>query len=562
MQAHALFVRQPIGRLHRSNGLADSHSIQSRAPAVFAATWENQAPALSTPNHIPYQQRLLATLIRWTSLVFAFGIIINSLWFLVDFWNTAIQNSLVALLLLIGAWCIRQTRQGQVIRAGRVYLGSTMVLLSLVTLLLGDRFILNTVVALGLIVFIAAFLERERVAMRWTALSIVLYVAVLTVRIFILAQDLSFGVADLFGLYAFPTISLSAFGLLGSSTAKLLAQTLGETKSAHDELKRSHRTLQGTEAELQEHSEQLRRELSQRKLAEETLARKVQELKRSRGFISALSQVAAHLNGAHGPKEIMATLGAELKQLGMTCVVALLDPDEQTLAVRYTSIDTLTLALGEKLAGITLRNYRVPYGVDILKGMIKNGHPVSVADAIPLTTALLPGVSEDVVGRLVRMAGLGRNMAVHYVPLTVAGEAVGAMAVWGQSLQEDDLAALSVLATQVAGAIQSVRTAKNPQQVVASRRQMEEPSGTEQVAYRVCDSIADPLTTVMANVQWLLEQGSGLPRESREMLLETETSTLRIRDLLHSLRCGEDRLLGDEGGAGPIESTEDGTDRD
>jgi len=404
-----------------------------------------------------YQRRLLTTLIRWTSFVFAFGIFINSLWLLLNLWNTLAQNTLALLLLLIGFWCIRQTNQGKVVLAGRVYLASAMGLISLLTLILGERFILNAVIGLGLFVFIATFLEAERVALRWGALGVALYVTLLTVRIFLPVRAATLIWADLIGLYAFPMIALSAFALLGSNVAKLLSATLAETQAAHHELERSYQALQGTEAELATAYEQARRELAQRKLAEESLELRIRELDRSRGFIAALNQVAARIDAASGADRILDALGAELSALGMTCVVALMDPEDQALVVRYTSIQPPALALIETVSGIALLNHRVRRGAEIVRGMIRRGYPQFMVDAVPITTALLRNAPLCLRERLVRMLGLGSGAATVYLPLTVGHEVEGALVVWGQGLEEDDVPALSVFASQVATALQTAK---------------------------------------------------------------------------------------------------------
>jgi hypothetical protein len=274
------------------------------------------------------------------------------------------------------------------------------------------------------------------------------------VRILLPTRELILGVADLFGLYAFPVVALSATGLLGSSAARLLRRTLAESQAAHHELTRRHRVLQGTEAELQVSNEKLLRELSQRKLAEEALAQKVEELDRSRGLIAALSQLAARINSSPAIDQILNTLGSELKDIGVTCIVALLDPDDQALTVQYTSIEASALTMSEKLIGTRLDRHRVPRGVEIMQGMIQRDQPVFLADALPLMTAVLPSLPEQSVQRLMKLIGL-EHAAVMCLPLMVDDEAVGVLAVWGLGLQEADVPALSVFATQVATAIQT-----------------------------------------------------------------------------------------------------------
>jgi PAS domain S-box-containing protein len=153
----------------------------------------------------------------------------------------------------------------------------------------------------------------------------------------------------------------------------------------------------------------------------------------------------------------MTTLGNELGALGLTCAVVLRDPDDQTLKVRYTSMESTALALAEKLGGLKLEGYRIPHGTWFVKEVVESGRAMYVSDPIAETAELVPGVPGAIVKRAGRMLGLTPDTLAIYLPLTVEERAVGALAVWGEDLRAEDVAALSVSAGQVASALENAR---------------------------------------------------------------------------------------------------------
>jgi PAS domain S-box-containing protein len=243
-------------RLQEARKVTDEHKIVEGGP-----------PA----DYHGYQQRLLTSLIRWSSKIFALGVLVNSVCFLWDFWNTLFQNTLGVVLLLICWRCLRLTRQGRTQQAARIYLVSAMAVTALVTLFIGQNLIPNVATFLGLLVLIAIFLESPDSAYRWGAMSIVLYLIALTLRIVLLTRELTLGANDLVGLYAFPAMFLAAFAFIGGNAAGRLNRTLAESERARCGLERSNQALQEVDAALRAANERLHLELTERQQMEEAL---------------------------------------------------------------------------------------------------------------------------------------------------------------------------------------------------------------------------------------------------------------------------------------------------
>ena len=75
-----------------------------------------------------YQLTLFATLVRWVSVVTAIAVLINSYFFLVDFWPTLVQNGLALAVIAVGIVCLRWARSGRPELAIPLYLTAMMLM--------------------------------------------------------------------------------------------------------------------------------------------------------------------------------------------------------------------------------------------------------------------------------------------------------------------------------------------------------------------------------------------------------------------------------------------------
>jgi signal transduction histidine kinase/PAS domain-containing protein len=276
--------------------------------------------------------------------------------------------------------------------------------------------------------------------------------------------------------------------------------------------------------------------------------RRILELARANSLITALSHVATHIKIAPDPDGVMETLGAELKRLGITCLIALLEPEASTLVVRYTSLDPSVLARIENVAGIKIHDFQIiRERLPIYDELIKLRRALFVRDPAPLVAGLVPGLSSSSIDNILRIASAGSDIRAIYLPLTVEERVLGVLWLWDSALQEDDIPVVSVFAGQVANAIENARLFE---QVRAGREQLQELSRRlvetqeierRQIAQEFHDQVGQNLTALSINLNILRNQ---LPAESEvrlgarldesQRLLE-ETAE-RIRDTISELR--------------------------
>jgi len=282
-------------------------------------------------------------------------------------------------------------------------------------------------------------------------------------------------------------------------------------------------------------------DITERKRAEEELAR-------SNCFIAALSKVGARLQTSLVPDRIMETLGAELKQLGLTCAVVLTAPEGATAVVRYTSFESRTLELAEQLAGVTVRDLHLPRDRFLrYDQIIKHRRGVFEPDILTVVGAVLPGIAKPLLEQATRLIGITHETPAILVPLEVEDRALGTLNIWGEGLKETDIPAVSVFASQVAMAMQNARLfralddQRDQLRALTARLQEVEETERRRLARELHDRLGQNLGALSINLSIIQSQ---LPAEAAPMVGTRLTDSLtlvadtveHVRDVMSELR--------------------------
>jgi diguanylate cyclase (GGDEF)-like protein/PAS domain S-box-containing protein len=198
------------------------------------------------------------------------------------------------------------------------------------------------------------------------------------------------------------------------------------------------------------------RDIGARKKVELELRQSMAELARSNAIIAALSQVATRIETTSNPDKIFETLGYELKQLGITCLVTLKSA-EPKLEMSYTSFQPGLLEQIERQTGIRVNGFAfsVQPAAD-LNGMPSN-QAVFYPDVLPILYQAVPEINRENAERAVRLAGISPFTPIICLPLMVHEKLVGNLSVLGPGLRKADIPAFSIFATQLAVAIDKAR---------------------------------------------------------------------------------------------------------
>ena len=174
------------------------------------------------------------------------------------------------------------------------------------------------------------------------------------------------------------------------------------------------------------------------------------ELQRTNTLLTSLSHTAARMESTRDPDWVMQTLGAELSELDLACLVALLDPESETLVIRYFWAKAGVLAPVEALAGGKLAGMTIPRSrFNAYAEVLERGRPVLTQDGASLFAAVLPLTSQA--------ASLMSDCSVLYLPLRVAEQVIGAMGIQGEDLRESDISTFTIFAGEIASTLERSR---------------------------------------------------------------------------------------------------------
>ncbi len=180
-------------------------------------------------------------------------------------------------------------------------------------------------------------------------------------------------------------------------------------------------------------------------------------LARSNALIGALAQVATRVSAVPDPGSVMATLGSELKHLGLTCLIALHVPDApDEVIIRYTSADPKTVRLIERAAQRKMHEIRIP-AESFLLHIEKADQPSLVRDPLNATAIFLFGFPKPMLARFLKSFEVYESTITYHLPFIASDRMIGFMWLWGESLRESDLPTMSLFASQVAVAIENAR---------------------------------------------------------------------------------------------------------
>ena len=266
------------------------------------------------------------------------------------------------------------------------------------------------------------------------------------------------------------------------------------------------------------------------------------QLNRSNTLLSALGHVALKFASAKDPEEVMLTLGRELKQFGVHCVVALLKADSRDLEIHFASLDSPALQFAEKLIGLKLSGFRLRRDRwAIYTQLVEERQPVFVDDSFSLSASLLPRFPRPLIKRVLSLSGVTEQTHAVYAPLMVRNEVIGVLGMWGEGLLEEDVPAATVFAGQVAAAIEN----RQQQSLLYERAQqlaiLEE---RRRLARDLHDSVTQLIFSITLIAQtispaWRRDPLEGERRVNR--LLELSQQTLvEMRALLTELRPAQD----------------------
>jgi PAS domain S-box-containing protein len=180
-------------------------------------------------------------------------------------------------------------------------------------------------------------------------------------------------------------------------------------------------------------------------------------LARSHGLLSALSQVAANIERTEKPDEFLKTLGVELARIGVGCALAIVDHEAEAFVLRYLSVSVDVREQMEKVFGASLLGLVVPARrIPAYNALVRERRAI-LSGSVEVIRQVLPRLPRRGIDILLRVSGASASTRTIGIPLISRDLVSAVLFVWGEGLEESDMASYAAFGSQVAVALEKAR---------------------------------------------------------------------------------------------------------
>ena len=181
----------------------------------------------------------------------------------------------------------------------------------------------------------------------------------------------------------------------------------------------------------------------------------IKELQRSNTLIQALGKVSAAVASVSTPAQVFDTMSKELHKLSLEFTYISFDKQREYSTTKYASFEIgilkpLEKIVGKSFIGFTLHRSDFPPIVE----QFENQKPVFTADFIEAIRPALKRFPNDIVKTGLRAVGISKGTSGIFIPINTSDGSFGFLAIWGDSLRQQDLPAFSIFASQISSSIE------------------------------------------------------------------------------------------------------------
>ena len=196
--------------------------------------------------------------------------------------------------------------------------------------------------------------------------------------------------------------------------------------------------------------EQLRRAQDERKWLD--------QLAHSNDLIYSIAQITTQIDRSPTPDEIIQTLGNELRNISLTCIMAVYNENRKSFTVNYTSLQPRFLEIVEAALGYPLLEYSFPrHKLDSMAKTEDMLRPVVISNPDEEIAALFTHIKRQGVAKILKRIGVTQGTEPLRLPLVFEENLLGILWVWGRGINKSDLPVMSIFAKQIGISLERAR---------------------------------------------------------------------------------------------------------
>ena len=178
--------------------------------------------------------------------------------------------------------------------------------------------------------------------------------------------------------------------------------------------------------------------------------------------------MAARIETRPEPGEVMKTLVSELEAAGAALLLATPSPGDAALTVRYSSALLEPDSLSPTAVHLLTSHRLLPHNFAIYEELIDRHQVVFLTDIEPLLRHAMKELPVEIVDEILTHALITATTGVAVLPLIVEDQALGLLALWGESMHQEDIPAATLFTSQVAIALQNAHLYTEVQQLAVT----------------------------------------------------------------------------------------------
>ena len=178
------------------------------------------------------------------------------------------------------------------------------------------------------------------------------------------------------------------------------------------------------------------------------------QLAHANDLIYALAQITTHIEKAFSIDDIIRNLGAELKKIDLTCIMAVYDRERGSFTVNYTSMSPEHLGIVDN--GLEHSLIKYTFSRDRLK--LENiPYPTVISNVEDEIEMLFSDTSRQGITEILRQIDVEPKTEPLRLPLIFEENLLGVLWIWGKGLTRADLPIMSIFAKQIGVSLERAR---------------------------------------------------------------------------------------------------------